>query len=295
MAKQREKRGPTRCALYARVSTGPQVEGSSLGTQRRQLMAYALARGYSVVDIYVDAGLSGKNMERPELQRLLADARARKFDVVLVARVDRISRSLTDLVRLVGVLREHGVEFTAVGQDFDTTDPLGLLTLHMLGSFAQFERELMVERVKEAHLSRLKARDWSCGPVPYGYRKVDGRLLERPEQAEVVRRIFRLYLEMRSYKGVARRLQQEGVHAPRGKKWYDITVKGILTNPVYAGCNVYGRHRHGDTRVRPREEWVVVPGMREAMVGPDTVLKAHAAVGAFGMARSQRWTTSPAP
>ena len=280
MARQHEKRGPTRCALYVRVSTGPQVEGNSLGTQRRQLLRYAEARGYSVVDFYVDAGLSGKNMERPELQHLLADARARKLDVVLVARVDRISRSLPDLVGLVGVLREHGVEFAAVDQDFDTTDPVGLLTLHMLGSFAQFERELMVDRVKEAHLSRLKTRDWSCGPVPYGYRKVDGRLVEKPEQAEVVRRIFRLYLEMRSFRGVARRLSEEAVPAPRGKKWWGETVKGILTNPVYAGCNVYGRHRKGDTRVRPRDEWTVVPGMRGGLVRPGVFREAQQRIGA---------------
>jgi site-specific DNA recombinase len=275
MARHRQpsdRNGPKRCALYLRVSTGPQVGGNSLATQRRQLLAHAQARGYEVVDVYRDAGLSAKNMERPELQRLLADVKAHKVDVVLVWKVDRISRSLHDLVGLIQTLREHGVEFAAVDQDFDTGDPAGLLTLHILGSFAQFEREMLVERTREGHLRRLMARDWSCGPVPYGYRKVDGRLVEEPEQAEVVRRIFSRYLETRSYKGLARELNQAGVPAPRGSRWYDNTVKGILRNPVYAGCNVYGRHAKGDTRVKPREEWTVVPGMREAVV-PSTVFR----------------------
>jgi len=267
-----------RCALYLRVSTGPQVEGNSLTTQRRQLLRYAEAREYRVVDIYMDSGLSGKNTDRPELQRLLADARERRFDIVLVWRVDRISRSLRDLLELVETLREHGVEFSAVDQDFDTSDPAGLLTFHMLGSFAQFERELMVERVKEAHLRRLHSRDWSCGPVPYGYRKVDGRLVEEPRQAKVVRRIFRLYLEIRTFKGVARCLNDDGMVAPRGPRWYGNTVKGILTNPVYTGCNVYGRHRKGDTRVKPREQWIVVPGMREALMEEETWTKVRQAI-----------------
>ena len=222
-----------------------------------------------MVDLYRDAGLSGKNMERPELQRLLGDAREHRFDVVLVTKVDRISRSLQDLVKLLQALNEHAVDFAALDQDFDTGDPAGLLTFHVLGGFAQFERELMVQRVREAHLQRVKTRDWPCGPVAYGYRKVDGRLVEELKQAEVVRHIYRLYGEMRSYNGVARQLTEEGVPAPRGGKWSGETVRGILTNPVYAGCNVCGRHASGDARVRPREEWVVVPGMREAMVKPN--------------------------
>jgi site-specific DNA recombinase len=271
MARRRqriERDGPRRCALYIRVSTGLQVGGNSLGTQKRQLLAHAQARGYEVADVYMDAGLSAKNMDRPELQRLLADVKARKVDVVLVWKVDRISRSLHDLVGLIQTLREHGVDFAAVDQDFDTGDPAGLLTLHILGSFAQFEREMLIERTREGHLRRLMAHDWSCGPVPYGYRKVDGRLVEQPDQAEVVRRIFTRYLEIRSYRGLARELNEAGVPAPHGSRWHDNTVKGILTNPVYAGSNVYGRHASDDTRVKPREEWTVVGGMRGSLVQP---------------------------
>jgi hypothetical protein len=100
-----------------------------------------------------------------------------------------------------------------------------------------------------------------------------------PEECEVVRRIFRLYLEISTYNGVARRLTEDGVPAPRGNKWWGETVKGILTNPVYAGCNVYGRHEKGDTRVKPREEWTVVPGMREAVVPKTTFRQVQEAAG----------------
>lgn len=263
-----------RCALYLRVSTGPQVEGCSLKTQKRQLLDYARARGYEVQNIYADAGLSAKNMERPELRRLLSDVEKHRVDIVLVWRVDRISRSMRDLLRLVETFREHGVEFAAVEQQFDTSDPVGLLTLNILGSFAQFERKLFIERTKEGHLRRLHQGDWSCGPVPFGYRKVDGKLVEVPEEAEVVRHIFRLFLEMKSMRGVARQLNDEGLRTRKGKRWRDFQVKYILTNPVYAGANVYGRHKHGDTRVRDRAEWQVVGGTRQPMVPPAWSLQA---------------------
>ena len=153
-------------------------------------------------------------------------------------------------------------------QQFDTSDPAGLLTLHILGSFAQFERELLVERIKESHLHRLRKGDWSCGPVPFGYREEDGKLAEVPDEAGVVRQIFRIFLKVRTYKGVARKLSEEGVLAPGGSQWYGNTVKGILTNPVYAGANVYGRHKSGDTRLKNPDVWTVVPGVREPLVEP---------------------------
>ena len=284
MGRRREKTAvplspaTVRAALYPRVSTGAQVEGSSLKTQKRQLLAYVRRRGYAVSDLYEDAGLSAKNMKRPALKRLLEDAKRHAFEIVLVTKVDRISRSLADLLKLLDALKASGVEFAAVDQDFDTSDPAGLLTLHVLGSFAQFEREIIVERTKEGHLRRLKARDWSCGPVPYGYNKVDGRLVEVPEEAEVVRRIFRRFLKLKNRGAVARTLNEEGLRTRRGCLWHRNTVTDILRNPVYAGCNAYGRHKKGDTRLRPRENWTVVGGVREALVQPEAFEEAHLAI-----------------
>jgi hypothetical protein len=102
--------------------------------------------------------------------------------------------------------------------------------------------------------------------------------MQVPEEREVVRHIFRLYLEIGTYRGVARRLTEEGDPAPRGKKWWGETAKGILTNPVYAGSNVYGRHENGDTRLKPREEWTVVPGMREPVVAGKTFWETQEAI-----------------
>ena len=264
-----KKNPPKRCALYIRVSTEHQANGYSLSTQKALLVRHARDKGYEVADIYREVGLSGKNTNRPELQRLLEDARHHRFDLVLVWKVDRISRNLKDLMGLIEELRDHGVEFAAADQQFDTTDPVGLLTLHVIGSFAQFERELIVERTREGHLHRLKQGDWSCGPVPFGYRKVDGKLMEVPEEAEVVRYIFELFLKLRNRGAVARQLNEEGSRTRRGCLWHRNTVTDILRNPVYAGANVYGRHKKGDTRVKPREEWTVVNGMREPMVDAD--------------------------
>ena len=266
-----------RCALYLRVSTTRQAdEGNSLATQESLLLRYAKQRGYAVADLYVDAGLSGKDMNRPELQRLLEEARGRRFDVVLVWKVDRISRSMKDLLDLIARLRENGVEFAAVDQQFDTSDPVGLLTLHILGCFAQFERELLVERSRDGHLHRLQTRDWSCGPVPIGYRKGDGKLVEEPAEADLVRRIFDLFLKLKSRRGVARQLNAEGVTTPQGKTWSGNRITAILKNPVYTGANVYGRHSKGDTRLRPKEEWTVVPGMREPLVETESFDAAQA-------------------
>ena len=126
--------------------------------------------------------------------------------------------------------------------------------------------EQMIERVREGHLRRLHDRDWSCGPPPFGYQKVGGKLVEVPGEAKVVRRIFELFLELKSRAGVARRLNEEGVRTRRGAKWHRNAVTYILKNPVYAGANVYGRFENGDTRLKDRDEWEVVQGMREPMV-----------------------------
>jgi site-specific DNA recombinase len=264
------------CALYLRVSTEHQLDGNSLATQKAQLLRHAKDKGYVVADIYMDAGLSGKDMNRPELQRLLADAARRRFDIVLVWKVDRISRSMKDFLGLIATLREQGVELAALDQQFDTSDPVGTLTLHMLGGFAQFEREMLVERTKEGHLHRLRRQDWSCGPVPLGYRKVDGRLVEVPEEAMVVRRVFDLFLKLKGRRAVAMRLNANGLRTRRGALWTSNTVTEALRNPVYMGANVYGRHRKGDTRLKDGDDWTVLPGMRVAMVATETFEAAQA-------------------
>jgi site-specific DNA recombinase len=259
-----------RAALYVRVSTDRQIDGNSLITQKAQLKRHCVTHGYEIVDVYIDAGFSGSNTKRPQLQRLLQDAAEGRMNLVLATRVDRVSRSMKDFLELISTLRDHGVGFTAIEQPFDTSDPSGVLAQSILGSFAQFERELLVERTKEGHLHRLKKGDWSCGPVAFGYRKEAGRLVEIPENASIVRRVFALFIELRSRRGVAVRFNDEGVKAPGGKLWSDSAVTSILRNPVYTGANVYGRHKKGDTRLRPREEWTVLPGMRKPMVEPET-------------------------
>ena len=115
---------------------------------------------------------------------------------------------------MLETLRHHGVEFVAAEQDIDTTDSAGLLTLHVLGSFAQFERELLVAPIHDGQLRKVHSEPYSSGPPPYGFTKEDGELQQVPEEAEVVRRIYRLYLELKSYAGVARRLNEDGIDAP---------------------------------------------------------------------------------
>jgi len=278
-----------RCALYLRVSTEQQVDGNSLSTQKALLLRHAKARGYVVADIYIDAGLSGMNMNRPELQRLMADAQRQRFDLVLVWKVDRISRSVKDLLDSVAVLREHGVEFAALDQQFDTSDPVGVLTLHILGSFAQFEREMLVERTKEGQMHRLRRQDWSCGPVPYGYLKVEGKLVEVPDEANVVRRMFEMFLKIKGRRAVALQLNAAGRRTRRGAFWTCSAVTEILRNPVYTGANVYGRRRKNDFHLRDAQDWTVVDGMRDALVAPETFHAAQSLIelGMEGLAEKR--------
>ncbi len=277
---------PQRCALYLRVSTEQQVDGNSLPTQTSLLLRHARARGYAVADIYVDAGLSGKDTNRPELQRLIADARHQHFDVVLVWKVDRISRSMKDLLDLVEMFREHGVAFAEVDQQFDTSTPMGSLALSIKGGFAQFERQTLIERTREGQLQRVLRQEWSCGPAPLGYRKENGRLVEVPEQAALVRRIFEMFLAVRSLRGVALGLNKEGVCTRKGRAWTGNAVGQILRNPVYTGANVYGRHKHGDTRLRAEGDWTVVKGMRKPLVEPEVSTAVRSLLKRGGAERS---------
>lgn len=255
-----------RCVFYLRVSTGLQVQGYSLAAQKTQLEQFAKQRNFILADIYRDAGLSGKHTHRPELQRLIKDAEAGQFDVVMVWAIDRISRNLVDLLDLVKRLRNCGVEFISISQDFDTTEPTGMLILHLLGSFAQFERELLVERVKESHMQRLQKSNWSCGPAPFGYRKENKGLIEVESEVKVVKHIFERYLQLKSIRGVTNELNSQSTLTRKGTVWFTNTVKGILKNPIYTGANVYGRYERGDTRLKSQSNWAIVPEMRAPIV-----------------------------
>lgn len=209
-----------RCAVYTRKSSEDGLEQgfNSLHAQREACEAYVRSQaseGWTLLpQAYDDGGLSGGTLERPALQALLADIAARKVDIVVVYKVDRLTRSLLDFAKLVEAFDAAGVSFVSVTQSFNTTTSMGRLTLNMLLSFAQFEREVTAERIRDKIAASKAKGMWMGGVPPIGYAP-HGRSLRIVEpQAELVRRIFELYLEVGTVRLLAERLAAEGVATP---------------------------------------------------------------------------------
>src|SRR5437016_8042022 len=195
---------PVRCAVYTRVSTdyGLEQDFNSLDAQHDAAQAYIRSQAHAswmlIRSRYADGGYSGGSIVRPALQRLLADVRARKVDVIVVYKVDRLTRSLADFAKLVELFDGHGVSFVSVTQQFNTTTSMGRLTLNVLLSFAQFEREVTSERIRDKIGASKRKGLWVGGVVPLGYQAKDRKITIVADEAKTVRHIFRRYLDLGS-------------------------------------------------------------------------------------------------
>ena len=249
--KDRSGKGILRCAIYTRVSTdqGLEQDFNSLDAQREASEAYIKSQAHEgwrlIRDHYNDGGYSGGSMDRPALQKLLADVEARRIDVIVVYKVDRLTRSLADFAKLVELFDKHDVSFVSVTQSFNTTTSMGRLTLNVLLSFAQFEREVTGERIRDKIAASKKKGMWMGGVVPLGYR-VENRALHIVEDhAALVRPLFRRYLEAGSVVRLKQRLDAEGFRLPVRIDGAGRSTGGgaisrghiykILSNPIYAG------------------------------------------------------------
>jgi site-specific DNA recombinase len=222
-----------RCAIYTRKSTehNLDLEFNSLDAQREACEAYIKSQaheGWRLVPAhYDDGGLSGASLDRPALQTLLTDVRAGKVNTVVVYKVDRLTRSLADFAKLVELFDQHGVSFVSITQSFNTTSSMGRLTLNVLLSFAQFEREVIGERVRDKIAASKRKGLWVGGPVALGYRSRDKKLVIEPGEAETVRLIFRLYLALGSIGALAEELSTgapsgpEADSAPKAAAWQE--------------------------------------------------------------------------
>lgn len=240
-----------RCAIYTRKSTeeGLDQAFNSLDAQREACAAFILSQaheGWELLDEhYDDGGWSGGNMARPALQQLLADVAAGKVDVIVVYKVDRLTRSLADFARIVEALDKSGASFVSVTQAFNTTTSMGRLTLNVLLSFAQFEREVTSERIRDKVAASKRKGMWMGGPVPLGYRLDDRKLLIDDTEAGTVRLIFRRYLELRSVGALADELARAGVRSKVRQYSNGRSVGGVnftrgalaqlLQNPLFGG------------------------------------------------------------
>ncbi len=208
---------PVRCAIYTRVSTehGLDQEFNSLDAQYDAASAYIKSQAHAgwtlIRSRYDDGGYSGGSTDRPDLQKLLDDIRARKIDVIVVYKVDRLTRSLADFAKLVELFDAHGVSFVSVTQQFNTTTSMGRLTLNVLLSFAQFEREVTSERIRDKIAASKRKGIWVGGTLPLGYEIKDGKIAVVEEEAELVRSIFRRYLELGSVNELLRDLKERNI------------------------------------------------------------------------------------
>jgi site-specific DNA recombinase len=249
-----------RCAIYTRKSTEYNLElaFNSLDAQREACEAYIKSQAHEgwrlILGRYDDGAFSGASLERPALQQLLADVRAGKIDIVLAYKVDRLTRSLADFAKLIELFDAHNVSFVSVTQSFNTSSSMGRLTLNVLLSFAQFERELIGERVRDKIAASKRKGLWVGGPVPLGYAAVDKKIAVVPTEAEAVRMIFARHLELGSIRVLAEELDRRGIRSKPRRLSNGRTIGGgrlgvgalahLLKNRFYIGEVVYGGEVH---------------------------------------------------
>src|SRR5437762_1568342 len=250
----------TRCAIYTRKSSEHNLDlaFASLDAQREACEAYIKSQTHEgwrlLPNRYDDGGLSGASLARPALQALLADVRARKVDIVVVYKVDRLTRSLADFAKLIELFDAQAVSFVAVTQQFNTTTSMGRLTLNILLSFAQFEREVIGERVRDKIAASKRRGIWVGGPVPLGYAAVDKKIVVAAAEAAAVRTIFARYIELGSVRALAQDLDRQGIRGKPRPLSDGRTIGGggfgvgalahLLKNRFYIGEVVYRGEVH---------------------------------------------------
>ncbi len=250
-------------ALYVRVSTEEQAkEGYSISAQTDVLMGYCKLYNMDIYKVYSDLGLSGKSIrERAGLNELLDDAEKGCFAFVIVWKISRLSRSLKDLLLLVDRFESRGISFISYSEKFDTSTPVGRMTLQILGSIAEFERNTIVENVKLGLRQRAKEGKWTGNHV-FGYDNVDKEIIINKNEEELVKRIFGMYLEENmGFRKIADTLNSEGYRTKRNGMFGHDYIRRILTNPVYMGCI---RHQ-----LRNTKEYYEVEGVHEHIISKE--------------------------
>ncbi|MGE0666119.1 MAG: recombinase family protein [Sphingomonadales bacterium] len=250
MAAAMSGRPVIRCAIYTRKSSdeGLEQDFNSLDAQREACEAFIRSQAHEgwkcLPNRYDDGGYSGGSIERPALQQLMEDIREHRLDVVVIYKIDRLTRSLADFARLAELFDQYGVSFVSVTQPFNTTTSMGRLMLNVLLSFAQFEREITGERIRDKIAASKKKGMWMGGTVPMGYRVVDRALVVDEAEVETIKMIFKLYLEMGTVPALMVRLEELGVRTrarvvagrDSGDRPFDRGhLYHLLSNPVYRG------------------------------------------------------------
>ena len=266
-------------AIYTRVSTEDQVrEGFSLEVQREYLTNYASQQGYGLYEAYTDEGISAGTMDRPALQKLLKDAKQKKFNLVIVYKIDRLSRRLKDLIEIVDQLEDCGVGFKSATEPFDTTTSAGKLMFQQLGSFAEFERNRLAERVFPGMVKSIQSGNWhgsrNC-PTGYTYNK-EKKLLEINErESKLVKLVYKLYLEGKSTSEIADHLNDSKRNPRFGRYFYAKYIRDILRNRIYIGEVVWNKNHYDKNQKVGKglkyvkndpSKWIIAKGKHQPII-----------------------------
>ena len=279
--------------LYVRVSTINQIDKDSLKTQEDRLKAFCKANGINSFKVYRDAGFSAKDTKRPALETLFKDIKDGKVSGVFVVKLDRITRSIKDLIHLTEFFNKHNIKFVSISESIDTSTAMGRAMQNLLGIFAQLEREVTAERVAIDMQHRAARGKWNGGIVPYGYtiQKLlikkfknkgieinraleicpeEKKLFVDPEEASVIKRIFETFLKTNSVRKTTIQLNNRGIKTRKGELWSKTTIHRILSNPIYAGFLTYGKRKtdpvSGKLIKQDKETWTIVEGEHDAIV-----------------------------
>jgi site-specific DNA recombinase len=287
-AKQQQQ--PKRCAIYTRKSTehGLDLEFNSLDAQREACEAYIKSQAHEgwrlIPKHYDDGAFSGASLNRPAVQELLADIKTGLVDVIVVYKIDRLTRSLADFAKLVEVFDEKNVSFVAVTQHFNTTSSMGRLTLNVLLSFAQFERELSSERVRDKVAASRRKGIWTGGGVPLGYDAVDKKLKVNPAEANSVRTIFERYVELKSIHLLKQDIDARGIVSKRRKTKNGKSNGGVRM--IYGALAHLLKNRFYLGEIGHNRQWY--PGEHEAIVDRIIFDQVQEIMKANGVSRRQK-------
>lgn len=250
-----------KAAIYARISKEEQSV-YSIGEQIKQCQEYCEKEKYELVETYVDDGYSAKNLNRPQMQRMLADLKNKKFGMIVIWKLDRMTRDSLDGLSLVkNVFRPNGVEFASVTEDIDTSTPDGYMMFTIRLSMAQNEREKIAERVTLGQMSRAKSGKRNTSAKPYGYNVMeDLSLTINEDEAEIVRQIFEWYNGGYGRNKIATLLNERGIPAPRGGMWFERIIQNVISNPTYIGAV------HWKRKNDPEEKRIIVRDAHEPII-----------------------------
>ena len=226
------------CAIYTRVSTDIQAEKefSSCKAQELKIRSFvASQQDWQIVKIYSDAGYSGATLERPAIKELLTDLKTKKVDVVLVYKIDRLTRSPKDFYQLIEFFEQASIDFISITERFDTSTPAGRLLRNIMLTFSQFERELTSERTKDKLLERAKKGLCSGGSTPLGYMRTDKKIVPHQKDSEIIKSIFETYVETQSMVAVYKMLKEKGVRSKQGNPFSVTMIDKFLRRQVYIG------------------------------------------------------------